>query len=333
MIGKGRKKPTKTGHIRTEESLKAVFLQDLGPFSDLRLDLSPGLNVLTGMNGTGKSHFLKFVHAGLTAPPETELSSHFSSLLLNPGDFATFLLHRPTTSREGRLMFKGTKGGMREFVVIKGKGKVGPSVLEGKAPERSGDLRTKSIFSFPEERGSWELFGGKPRSYRSVLVRQIEKAVPGRVCCRNGSLWIKNARGWSRWGQVSPATRQLGLLSLFLRQGALVPGSILLWDSPEGEFGPLLLGELVSLLLSLSRNGIQVVVATRDYVFLKEVDLRQTDEDGVRYHVFFRDDRQDKICAESSSRLSELSRNPASDALRSLLDRDIERAMDRRWSH
>ncbi|MCL5259177.1 MAG: ATP-binding protein [Nitrospirae bacterium] len=332
MTERNGKNPDRTRSPGEEGFLRTVHLLGVGAFSDLCLELSPGLNVLTGMNGTGKSQFLTFVRAGLTANSRGVLSNHFSAIVLRPKDPSVLLLHRSDTSRRGSLILEDSKGESREFVLHKGGRKGGVSVSQENADRGSGGLRRGSVLSFPDESVSWEPLSGKLRPSRSALVRQVEKVIPGRVCFRNGSLWIKNGRGWSRWGQVSPASRQLGLLSLFLRQGALVPGSILLWDSPEGVFGPLLLGDLASLCLSLSRRGVQVVVATRDYVFLKEVDLWQKDNDGVRYHAFFRDDRLDKICTESSPRLSGLSRNPASDALRSLLDRDIERAMDSRWS-
>ncbi len=332
MTDRNGNNPERTRSPGEEGFLKTVNLLGVGAFSDLCLDLSPGLNVLTGMNGTGKSHFLTFVRAGLTADSRGVLLEHFSSIVSRPKDPPTLLLHRSETSRTGKVILEDSKGEYREFLLHKDGRKGGVSVSEENADRGSRGLRTRSVLFFPDEREIWAPFCGKLRPSRSALVRQIEKVIPGRVCLRNGSLWIKNARGWSRWGQVSPASRQLGLLSLFLRQGALVPGSILLWDSPEGVFGPLLLGDLASLFLSLSRRGVQVVVATRDYVFLKEVDLWRKDDDGVLYHAFFRDDRLDKIRTESSPRLSGLTRNPASDALRSLLDRDIERAMKSRWS-
>ena len=329
MRTKGGKDHGKAKDVAGGGVLKTVSLRDLGAFSDLSLELSEGFNVLTGMNGTGKTHFLQFVRAGLTAVSGDDLSRHFAATHLFPDEFSSLLLHRPTTSSEGFLMLEGETGDRRVFAVSKSGKKSGKSRIEERESDGAGSFQPKSVFFFPDGRGFPDRSFGKPRAYRSALVRRVEKTVPGRVCSRNGNFWIKNARGWTRWAQVSPATRQLGLLSVFLRQGALIPGSVLLWDTPEGMFGPLLAGELAGILLSLTRSGIQVVVSTRDYVFLKEVDLRQTDEDAVRYHVFFRDDRLDKISAESASSLSGLSRNPASDALRSLFDRDVDRAVGR----
>lgn len=312
--------------------LKTVSLRGFGAFSELTLDLSAGLNVLTGMNGTGKSHFLQFVRAGLTAPAARDLSRHFSGLLTSPEGSSSFLLHRLSAVAEGRLKLSEEKKVLRTFVAEKVRKKDVEIRIKEEATGEPVPFQPKSVFFFPSEKDIPDLFSEKPGVYRSRFVRLVEKTMPGRVCRRNGSFWIKNARGWSPWAQVTPATRQLGLLSLILRQGRLIPGSVLLWDSPEGMFGPLLMGELVEILLFLSRSGVQVLVATRDYVFLKETDLRQANGDAVLYHCFYRNDRLDRIDAESSSSLSGLSRNPASDALRSLFDRDIDRAMDKRWS-
>lgn len=312
--------------------LKEVSLLHLGAFRDLVLDLGPGINLLTGMNGTGKSHFLKWVFSGLTAPVDGPLEPHFFRNFFPPAASPALLVFRERQIRSGFLSMESSDGLVRCFHVEKtGQGMKDVRIVREK-PEIPSEPFSGKVFYFPSDDACPEI-GKDPGHYRSLLVRRIEKAVPGRVVQRGGRWWLKNARGWAEWEQVTPATRQMAILSLILRQGMLKRGSILLWDTPESVFGPVLAGAFAGILIDLARKGIQSLVATRDYVLQKEVDLHQ--ERGVppvRFHGFFRDDRQDKVSVESSDQLSGLVHNPALDTFRSLFDRDIERAIAGKWT-
>lgn len=87
--------------------------------------------------------------------------------------------------------------------------------------------------------------------------------------------------------------RKLGILQLLLQNHQLDPGrtGTLFWDEPETNMNPKLMKLLVEILLELSRNGQQIILATHDYVFLKWFDLLadKGKEDHVRYHALFRD--------------------------------------------
>ncbi|WP_233249386.1 ATP/GTP-binding protein [Limnohabitans sp. Hippo3] len=65
----------------------------------------------------------------------------------------------------------------------------------------------------------------------------------------------------------------------------------LLWDEPESNLNPKLMRQLVEVLLELSRNGQQIILATHDYVLLKWFDLLMDKGKGdqVRFHVLSRD--------------------------------------------
>ena len=67
--------------------------------------------------------------------------------------------------------------------------------------------------------------------------------------------------------------RKLGLLWLLIRNGTLLEDSVLFWDEPEANLNPKLYRLLMYVLLELQRNGVQVFLATHDYIILKELDL------------------------------------------------------------
>lgn len=309
--------------------LKKVTVRHLGAFRELVLDLGPGINLLTGMNGTGKTHFLKWVFSGLTAAGSVSLEHYFSRIFFPSTASPALLLFRERQIRSGFLSLEGSDCSVRRFSVEK----TGKGLKDVRIFQETADISSPchgQVFFFPVDTAFPDA-GGDLGHHRTLLVRRVEKAIPGRIVMRGGRWWIKNARGWAEWEQVTPATRQMAFLSLVLRQKMMKPGSLLLWDTPEGVFGPVLTGAFAGILFDLARMGVQSLVATRDYVLQKEIDLHQGGKDSVRFHGFFRDDRQDRISVESSDHMSGLGHNPALDIFRSLFDRDIERAIDWKW--
>ena len=63
---------------------------------------------------------------------------------------------------------------------------------------------------------------------------------------------------------------------------------MLLWDDPETNLDPKLFHPLIDVLLKLQRTGVQVLLATHDYVILKELDLCKRDTDQVLFHSLYR---------------------------------------------
>ena len=65
------------------------------------------------------------------------------------------------------------------------------------------------------------------------------------------------------------------------------PDSVFFWDEPETNLNPRLFGVVIDVLLELQRAGVQVFLATHDYVILKELDLRTTAADKVAFHSLY----------------------------------------------
>jgi AAA15 family ATPase/GTPase len=115
--------------------------------------------------------------------------------------------------------------------------------------------------------------------------------------------------------------RKLGILQLLLQNRQLDPGrnDILFWDEPETNMNPKLMKLLVEILLELSRNGQQIILATHDYVLLKWFDLLMDrgKEDHVRFHSLYKRD-DGVVDVNSTDDYLEISPNPISDAFRDL---------------
>lgn len=125
--------------------------------------------------------------------------------------------------------------------------------------------------------------------------------------------------------------RKIGVLHRLLCNGSINPGStgVLLWDEPEANLNPKLMKKLVQLLLELSRNGQQIVLATHDYVLLKWFDLLMDKgkEDHVRFHVLVRQEDNASIVVHSTDDYDQLVNTGIAKTFSDLYDAEIERSL------
>ncbi len=124
--------------------------------------------------------------------------------------------------------------------------------------------------------------------------------------------------------------RKVGLLQRLLDNGTLTQSgnSTILWDEPESNMNPSLIRMLVECLLTLSRNGQQVILATHNYVLLKWLDLlvESNQGDHIIYHALYRDNNGN-ISSESNDSYKMLSANAISDTYSELYDAEISRSL------
>ncbi len=83
---------------------------------------------------------------------------------------------------------------------------------------------------------------------------------------------------------------------------------------------PKLMELLVQILLELSRNGQQIILATHNYVLLKWFDLLmdKDEEDHVRFHALYRDSESQEIRIDSTDEYQEITKNPIAEAFNNL---------------
>ena len=104
-------------------------------------------------------------------------------------------------------------------------------------------------------------------------------------------------------------------------------GSVLFWDEPETNLNPKLFGPLIEILLELQRMGVQVFLATHDYVILKEIDLRRKSEDDVLFHSLYRDEDSGEIQCHSTSDYLQIHPNAIAETFADLYNREIKRSL------
>ncbi len=124
--------------------------------------------------------------------------------------------------------------------------------------------------------------------------------------------------------------RKIGILHQLLLNDSIQPGvsGPLFWDEPESNLNPKLMKLLVQILLELSRNGQQIILATHDYVLLKWFDLLVDKEkdDYVRFHVLRRD-QDGSVKVDSVEDYRSVSPNAIADTFNDLTKEQVNKKM------
>ena len=334
-------------------TLTRVKLERFTAFDDLDLELSTGINVFVGANGTGKTHLMKVCYAACDVS-KTDMS--FAEKLIE-----VFL---PSRRSPGRLV-KRQRGSSRGNIEVFRQGiKLGASLtthmktprsvqtkgarLWTKSPIESVYIPVKEMLS--NAPGFLSLYTQREihfeavyadilhRAYRPVLrgpidasrkrlLTQLQKAIDGKVHFRNEEFFLRNRQGDLEFTLLAEGMRKLGLLWLLIQNGILTNGSVLFWDEPETNLNPKMFGALMDILLELQRSGVQIFFATHDYVILKELDLRMKRSDKVAFHSLYHDDVTGEIACDTAHDYLSIHPNAIDEAFTDLYDRGIERSL------
>lgn len=348
--------------------IEQLELRNFTVFSDLRLDLSPKVNVLIGENGTGKTHLLKAAYGLCSGAPlfknkpdtsDDELESALTSKLLRlimPLEDKLGKMHRQGATDQAFLLARfarGQKIGATFFNNSKALAVQDRSNYEQYQAE-AVFIPTKEVLSFMKGFNSlYEKYGlSFDQTYQDICLllelpeirietlhekskwamAEIEGVCGGRfVFYGGGKVTFKTDYAEYSANSMAEGFRKAGMLSRLLETGAIQPGvsGPLFWDEPESNLNPKLMRLLVQILLELSRNGQQIILATHDYVLLKWFDLLMDKgkDDHVRFHSLYREPGSFEIKVASTEDYLNITPNPIDEAFGFLLDQEIENEM------
>lgn len=343
-------------------------LKNFMVFSDLAVNFSPKINVIIGENGTGKTHLLKAVYA-LAAGSQlfnkkSEVSEEDLSKFLTERLLRVFL---PLENKVGKMHHTGAKENAElkaEFSLdrsIKISLHNNSQAIAIQKDHNYQQYRQEPVFiptkevlsfmkgfvslyqryelSFDETYNDICVLLDLPSQRPELLhekskwaIAEIEKICGGQfIFYGGGNVTFKAGNVEYSANAIAEGFRKVGILARLLETGAIQPGisGTLLWDEPEVNLNPKLLRLLVEILLELSRNGQQIILATHDYVLLKWFDLLMDKGKGdeVIYHSLYRNTDSKEIVVESYDRYQDINQNSISDAFAEIYDRDVSRAL------
>ena len=335
---------------RLHTPLTRIRLTNFTAFRELDFQPSSGINVLIGANGTGKTHLMKVAYAACHI---TKTENNFADKLVR-----VFL---PSGRQIGRLARRQPGHAQCKVLINRGSTKIGVSFTGRTRVTRSAkvsgqkawtdnpvdtiyipvkemlanapgfrslyaqrEVHFEEIYADIVDRAYLPVHLGRPSTDRQPLIRTLREAMEGNVIIKGEEFFLDQNRQLE-FTLLAEGIRKLGLLYLLIQNGSLSGGSILFWDEPETNLNPQLFKSVISILLELQRQGVQVFLATHDYVVLKELDLQAQPEDSIAYHSLYYHDRE--VLHNTTYEYLRITNNRIRDTFDDLYDRELDRAL------
>ncbi|WP_027350988.1 AAA family ATPase [Halotalea alkalilenta] len=295
--------------------LKSLDIHALTLFPSVTLTFSPGLNIIVGENGAGKTHLLKAAYSLLAVSAqsaeanETPTKSFLQKALADKlvGVFRPDSLGRLASRRQGRsrchlaAQFQDKRCNLALSFASNAENQVAieaaPTAWLDKLPVYLPTRELLSLYpgfismyrnqyvDFEETWYDTSLLLGRP-GIRGVKEKQLkelltllEDAMGGRVeQDRSGRFYFKPESGARiEIPLVAEGLRKLAMLARLVVTGSLLDKGYLFWDEPEANLNPRLIKRIAQVLVALSKQGIQIFIATHSLFLLRELEILQTE--------------------------------------------------------
>lgn len=266
-----------------------------------RFEFARGINVFIGENATGKSHLLKLLYAVEAAiwdqqPPGKQaphvkfgpLEAHLKGLFRVESLDA--LVSRGCSQASARVAWD--QGGSVSFTL--GVEDASPALASNALAQRPVFLPTREVLSiFPglaETIRNRELefdetylhladaltgtrLKGHALEKAKPLLAPIEDALGGTETKKGGRFYLTFDDETFEAHLVAEGLRKVATLARLIRNGRITQGTVLFWDEPEANLNPVLMRKVVNVLLALARGGVQVFLASHDYLLTQTLSL------------------------------------------------------------
>jgi hypothetical protein len=325
-------------------TLQQLTLNQFTAFdAETKFDFCPGINVLIGANSTGKSHVLKAAYTLLKVCEKAHLTRVEANGRLEALAYDKLAgVFKP--ERVSRLVRhgQGNRGGWIEMryagqpvrlsltsqdnVKLAFEALPDPvspvflpvheflSIYEGfiGAYEKRETAFDETYYDLAVALNAKPLRGPKLEEIRS-LVAPLEKAISGgKVTQENGRFYVKLPEARLEAQLVSEGYRKLAGLIYLLNNGSLTHNGILFWDEPEANLNPKMVTTVVQVLQILANSGMQIFIATHDYLISQELSLlaEYPASTAVRFFALQQPKRGAGVVVESGASLAEIENNP-----------------------
>jgi predicted ATPase len=285
--------------------IQKLRLSSFTNFDDSTFSFSKGINVFIGKNATGKTHILKGIAATISANNEFILSpsqskDKFENLIaekligyFKPEQLGRLVKRQPgrtnakleLTLQKSELSYSFSTSSKANVKIEKndGIGKISTlyippremfSLYEGflglvKNREISFD---ESYIMLAKALDAPMLKGPRFEKVKD-LIEPLENALDIKVIKENGRFYIKDSSGKMEAHLVAEGLRKLASVMYLILNGELSKNSVLFWDEPESNLNPALIKIVANFIQLLAEQGVQVFIATHDYLLTHLLSL------------------------------------------------------------
>jgi energy-coupling factor transporter ATP-binding protein EcfA2 len=291
--------------------LTRLTLKNLTVFAHADFKFSPGLNVVIGENGTGKTHVLKAAYtvAAVSArgkkdsvspePTKGYLEKAIAKKLLGvfrPEALGRLARRQPGGSRceiEAEFHPKSLHLGFSFHSFSKSEVMVEtvPSKWEVHTPVYLPTRELLTIYpgfvslyettELPFEetwRDTCLLLGaalakGSRLSEIKKLLEPLEEQLGGKIVLKNEQFYLEIGSDRFEMHLVAEGLRKLATIARLIATGSLNGTGSLFWDEPEANLNPKIIKGVARTILRLCLSGIQVFIATHSLFLMRELDI------------------------------------------------------------
>lgn len=268
--------------------IENVKLTGISVFKELDLNMSPGINIIIGENGTGKTHLMKMIYFAYSDKDyilEDKYIRKYKDLKYVANAIVTYNGNE-TCSIQGngkKMRSKSIKDPIyipvtemlshsKGFLALNSKYKIPFDPTEV-------DIITNA--ELPETREISKL--------NKSVIDKISNIIDGEVVYENDTFYILKKDGFKvEFSVEAEGLRKFGLLFKLIRNGLIENGSVLLWDEPEANINPELIPTLVDILLELQSEGVQIFISTHSYNLAKYFEVKRKEKNQVLFHSLYK---------------------------------------------
>ena len=332
-------------------TISRLELTNFTVFEKASFEFCPGINVLIGENGTGKSHVLKAMYAFCRAAQEA--GEREPGMLVYPKLDTVFRtrfrvsssLRRRGCTKDAVIRIADASGAKAELALHE-KGGKNSQIMNSRpaifVPPREVLAMYRGFVAAYEGReldfdetyydlckalGAAPLRGTRAKAIEAVLA-PLEQILGGKVVLEGDRFVLKQDDGETEAHLIAEGLRKIASIAYLVANGSLTANSVLFWDEPEAGLNPTLVVKVVEFLQTLAAWGVQVFLASHDYLLVHR--LSQTVEYGVepavpmRFFSLYRPEPGAAVEVEQGSDLFSLGHNAILDEFARYYDDEQE---------
>lgn len=340
-------------------NIETIGLKNFTVFEDFQLDVSSGINVFIGENGTGKTHLLKAIYAACELSKTESQNDELLKCFKENQQDANLLRNKNVVQLTISITSKGVtrkqiRGSALAAPVLDDLKRFNPDAkplyssryfleipdgikfpavyipVKDMLTHSDGFLAMANKYrDFPFDKtltdivikaSQWKV--KQPPKLALAILPILEEMMDGIVVFENDEFYIKKNSGQMILFELeAEGLKKVGLLWQLLMTDNLNEDSILIWDEPEANLNPKFLPKIVECLLELSRHGVQIFLSTHNYIFAKYFDVAKNENDSVLFHSLYFEEKTQGVKCETQSYFENLKHNDISAAFNELLER------------
>ena len=319
-------------------SIKNLSIENFTVFKNINIDFSPGINILIGENGTGKTHLLKLLYVYCNAyfdfdgPVQHKSFSHglLDAFQNTPSkELIRWQANKAHVEIDGCQIEINDKNSNKEkckvssaydAIYIPSKDMLTHSGIEH-------DFRSRML---PFDSTQIDILN-KAKNHRlrylapekESVLKKIADVLDGEIKQVAEKFIVISKNGHNiRFETESEGRKKFALLYQLLLNQPLGEGTVLLWDEPEANVNPKLVSNIVEILFELARLGVQIFLATHDYNLMKYFNVKKNNSDKIAFISLYK--TADGVAYESEEDYSLLEHNSIVEASIKLLEDDLD---------